>query len=121
MTVKKKSTSIKKKRKYTTAAKRALQKRIDAANPDALQETLTLIRVQAIESLANATENPERSRASAEEVKALHSLWRNGKEILNDMLREEVAKGQHEANLTRLLELSNELAQEDLGWLDDED
>lgn len=83
-----------------------------------LEQSLAQIRLKMQQRLAEDSNDPSLNRERSDDVKSLYALWKSGKEILDDLKREEAAKNQTGAGLRRLLDEANDALAE-LSWLDD--
>ena len=98
--------------------KQQLAKAIKDANSKKLTKSLQAIRLKIVDRINESSEDASTNRVRADDVKNLHQLWKSGKEILNDILREEQADKQNGQELTKLLDAA-ESAVDDMGWNDD--
>jgi len=94
---------------------RQLQKAIEKANSKELTKSLQSIRLKIIGRLAESSDDDKLNKVRAEDVKNLYSLWKSGKEVLTDLLREEAGSIQKTEEFANLLDEANSVTAE-MGW-----
>lgn len=106
------------KKKGRPTKKEQLEKAIEKANSKELEISLQAIRLEIIKQLKGANDDPTVNRVRSEDVKNLHSIYKTGKDVLHDLLREEASNGSNDNAIAKMLEEADSVVG-DMGWDDD--